>query len=150
MPLTSPQKTIMPTKDQALSLPRSMVNKILTHAQQNPDIEICGLIGNSETNKSKDYYAIDNVSENPACRFLMDAQQQIKAMKEMRDKQQQLFAIVHSHPTTNAIPSQRDIKENNYRDVYYIIISLNTKDVPEVRGYIPQSDSMQEVDIDLI
>lgn len=139
----------MPTKDQTLLLPRPLVNKMLALAQQNPDIEICGLIGNNENNNRKDYYAIDNVAENPACRFLMDAHQQIKAMKTMRDQQQTLYAIVHSHPTTSAIPSQRDIEENNYRDVYYIIISLNTKGVPEMRGYMPQADSMQAIDIDL-
>lgn len=127
-----------------------MVNKMLAHAQQNPDIEICGLIGNNENNNRKDYYAIDNIAKNPACRFLMDASQQIKAMKTMRDKQQTLYAIVHSHPTTSATPSQLDIEENGYRDAYYIIISLSTKDMPEIRGYNPQAHSMQAVDIELI
>lgn len=127
-----------------------MVNDMLTHAQHNPDIEICGLIGNNEKDNHKDYYAIDNIAKNPACRFLMDPSQQIKAMKTMRDKQQTLYAIVHSHPTTNATPSQRDIEENGYRDAYYIIISLNTKGTPEMCGYLPQADSMQAVDIELI
>lgn len=139
----------MPTKDQTLCLPRPMLNKMLAHAQQNPDIEICGLIGNNENNNRKDYYAIDNIAKNPACGFLMDASQQIKAMKTMRDKQQTLYAIVHSHPTTSATPSQRDIEENGYRDAYYIIISLSSKDVPDIRGYNPQAHSMQAVDIRL-
>lgn len=140
----------MQTKDQTLLLPRPLVNKMLVHAQQNPEVEICGLIGNNENNNRKDYYAIDNVAQNPASGFLMDAAQQIHAMKTMRDQQQTLYAIVHSHPTTSAIPSQRDIEENNYRDVYYIIIALNTKGAPEMRGYMPQADSMQAIDIDLI
>jgi len=29
----------------SLYLPRPLVNKLLAHAQQNPDIEVCGLIG---------------------------------------------------------------------------------------------------------
>ena len=136
----------MPTKDQTIFLPRPLVNKILAHAQQNPNIEVCGLIGNNATD-NKDFYAVENISKNPSCQFLMDAPQQIKAMKKMRDKKQNLFAIVHSHPTTNAVPSQLDIKENGYKDVYYIIVSLNTKGVLEMRGYIPQTDDMQEVDV---
>jgi len=48
----------MPMTKQTLSLPRPMVNKILVHAQQNPEIEVCGLIGNDTAN-SKDYYSID-------------------------------------------------------------------------------------------
>ena len=136
----------MPTTENTLRLPRPLVNKILAHAQQNPDIEVCGLIGNS-TSGQKDYYPIDNVSDAPSCRFLMDAPQQISAIKKMRDKQQQLFAIVHSHPTTNATPSQLDIDESSYKDVFYLIISLNTKGVLEMRAYTQKQNSMQEVDL---
>ncbi len=137
--------TIMSTS-KALYLPRPLVNKIMAHAQTSPEAEVCGLIGNGPASQ-KNYYPISNASRNPSCRFLMDAPQQISAMKKMRDKQQQLFAIVHSHPTTNAIPSQLDIDENSYNDVFYIIISLNTKGVLEMRAYTPQQKNMQEVDL---
>jgi proteasome lid subunit RPN8/RPN11 len=136
----------MPPTKNTLYLPRPLVNKILAHAQKNPEIEVCGLIGNSAS-EQKDYYPVDNISNNPSCRFLMDASQQISAVKKMRDKQQQLFAIVHSHPTTNATPSQLDIDENSYKEVFYIIISLNTKGVLEMRAYTQQQNSMQEVDL---
>ncbi len=136
----------MPSTKNTLYLPRPLVNKILAHAQKNPEIEVCGLIGNSAS-KQKDYYPVDNISNNPSCRFLMDASQQISAIKKMRDRQQQLFAIVHSHPTTNATPSQLDIDENSYKEVFYIIISLNTKGVLEMRAYTQQQNSMQEVNL---
>jgi len=135
----------MPTT-QTLELPRPLVNKILAHAQQNDSMEICGLIGNSTTGE-KNYYAINNIAEDPGCRFLMDAPQQINAMKKMRDKQQQLFAIVHSHPSASAEPSQLDIQENGYKDVFYIIISLNTKGVLEMRAYTQTGETMQEVEL---
>lgn len=140
----------MPSQQQTLQLPRPLVNTILAHAQKHPDIEVCGLIGahaGDSAANTKNYYPIDNVSKNPSCRFLMDAPQQISAMKKMRDKQQQLFAIVHSHPSTNATPSQLDIEESNYKNVFYIIISLNTKGVLEMRAYTQQNDSMQEIEL---
>ncbi|MCG6939616.1 MAG: M67 family metallopeptidase [Gammaproteobacteria bacterium] len=129
-----------------LYLPRPLVNTLLAHAQKNPDIEVCGLIANDNSGQ-KYYYPVDNISENPGSRFLMDASQQIKAMKQMREKQQQLYAIVHSHPTTNATPSQLDITENDYKDVYFLIISLNTRGVLEMRAYIQQRNAMQEVEL---
>ena len=138
----------MPSNEHTLRLPRPLVNKILAHAQQNPDVEVCGLIGASianDTSNEKDYYPINNISNNPSCRFLMDAPQQISAIKKMREKQQEMFAIVHSHPATNAQPSQLDINENNYKNVFYIIISLNTKGVLEMRAYTQQKKSMQEI-----
>jgi len=131
---------------QTLELPRPLVNKILAHAQQNDETEVCGLIGNSADGE-KTYYSINNIADNPDCRFLMDAPQQISAMKKMREKQQQLFAIVHSHPHASAQPSQLDIQENAYKDVFYIIISLNTKGVLEMRAYEQTDDDMQEVEL---
>ncbi len=136
----------MPSIIQTLELPRPLINKILAHAQKNASMEICGLIGNDRSDE-KSYYTVDNISNNPSCRFLMDAPQQISAMKKMRDKQQKLFAIVHSHPTASAIPSALDISENSYKDVFYIIISLNTKGVLEMRAYTQTDDVMQEVEL---
>ena len=136
----------MPSTKHTLYLPRPLVNKILAHAQKNPDIEVCGLIGNNASSQ-KDYYPIDNISNTPSCRFLMNAPQQISAMKKMRDKQQELFAIVHSHPTTKAAPSQLDIDESSYKDAFYIITSLNTKGVLEMRAYTQQQENMQEIDL---
>jgi proteasome lid subunit RPN8/RPN11 len=143
----------MTATKQILYLPRPLVNKLLAHAQQNKETEVCGLIGSSIGNSTegnaaakKDYYPIDNISEQPTCHFLMDAPQQIAAMKKMREKQQELFAIVHSHPTTSAQPSQLDISENSYKDVFYLIISLNTEGVLEMRAYMQQQNNAQEND----
>ena len=136
----------MTSTENTLYLPRPLVNKILAHAQKNPDTEVCGLIGNDKSN-SKDYYAIGNISKTPSCHFLMNAPQQIKAMKDMREKQQELFAIVHSHPAASAEPSHLDIEENDYKDAFYIIVSLNTEGVLEMRGYTQSKDDMQEIDL---
>ena len=129
-----------------LYLPRPLINKVLAHAQQNSDIEVCGLIGKEPSNK-KEYYPIDNISKDPSCRFLMDPPQQIIAMRKMRDKQQQLFAIVHSHPKTDAVPSPLDIEQSSYKDVFYLIISLSTKGVLKIRAYVQQQDDMLEVNL---
>jgi len=129
-----------------VSLPRPLVNKVLAHAQQNPENEVCGLIG-KDTSDNKQYYPIENISETPSCHFFMDAPQQINAMKKMRDKQQQLFAIVHSHPSTAAVPSSLDIEQSSYKEVFYLIISLNIEGVLEMRAYAQQQDSMQEVEL---
>ncbi len=141
----------MKTTKKTLYLPRPLVNKLLAHAQKNQDAEVCGLIGSSASGK-KHYYPIDNISEQPHCRFLMSAPQQIMAMKQMREKQQELFAIVHSHPASSAQPSPLDISENSYKDVFYIIISLNTKGVLEMCAFVQQQSEMQSkmLEIDLI
>lgn len=127
----------------SLILPRTLINTILTHAQKHPNYEVCGLIG-EDSNHHKFYYPIRNVDPSPQRHFLMDGAEQIAAMKSMRENEQTLFAIVHSHPTAAALPSRQDIDESSYPDAYYLITSLNTKGVLELRAYRRVADSMQD------
>ena len=78
---------------------------------------------------------LKNTADNPESFFNLDPQQQIQAMAQMRDNGEQLFAIYHSHPTSPAIPSSTDIEQANYPEALYIIISLNTKGILELRAY---------------
>ena len=76
----------------------------------------------------------------------MDAQQQIDAMRTMRESNQDLFAIYHSHPNSEASPSERDLDEATYYEILYIIISLSTQGDPEIRGFwIDKSKAFREV-----
>lgn len=124
----------MPDKIKEIAVPRKIVQNLLHHAQLTPDQEVCGLIS-SQNNIPLRSYPIKNTADNPESFFNLDAQQQIQAMANMRNNNEQLFAIYHSHPTAPAIPSSTDIEQANYPDALYIIISLNTKGVLELRGY---------------
>lgn len=117
-----------------ISIPRKITNQLLHQAQISPDQEICGLIGCRE-NIPTTCYLIDNVADNPEQRYLLEPQQQITAMSTMRERNEQLFAIYHSHPTAPAIPSATDIEMAAYPEALYLIISLNTKGVLELRGF---------------
>lgn len=137
------------SKNVTLELPRPLVNQILAHAQQNPDEEICGLIsskspdeeshGSKNTDKeylpAANYYRIANVAEDKTRHFEMSGSQQIAAMKRMREQGEKLMAIVHSHPDAPAIPSALDKSSNNYPELYYLVVSLDTKGVLQLRGY---------------
>jgi len=131
---------------QTISIPRTLANRLLTLAQFSPDEEICGLISNDSNNKYR-VYPIDNVADRPNCVFEMDPQQQIDAFKNIRQAQQNLFAIYHSHPTSDAIPSARDLHDSAYSEALNIIISLNTKGVLDMRGYYFQQDKAETVEL---
>ncbi len=129
-----------------LVLPRKLVNQILTHAQQHQHTESCGLISES-TGKPAHYYAVKNISKDPSTHFEMEPKQQIAAMKHMREHGEELMAIVHSHPTSPPVPSATDMQKTGYPGAYYIIVSLNTKGVLEMRGYRTAGEEMQPVDL---
>ncbi len=119
---------------QEIAIPRTLVNQLLHRAQGSPDSEICGLIG-SRHGTPTSCYPVNNISGQPAIRFRMDPEEQIRAMRTMRENHEELFAIYHSHPTAPAAPSAIDLDHAGYPDALQIIISLNTKGVLEMRGF---------------
>jgi proteasome lid subunit RPN8/RPN11 len=56
-------------------------------------------------------------------------------MRELREHGEQLLAIVHSHPHAGAQASKLDIEQAQYPDAYYLIVSLNTRGVLEMRAW---------------
>jgi proteasome lid subunit RPN8/RPN11 len=118
----------------AIELPRALVNQILHHAQATPDLEVCGLVG-AKDGLPHSCHPVANAAAAPQTRFQLDPQGQIDAMRQIRDSGEALFAIFHSHPAAPAEPSPADLAEAAYPDALYLVISLNTKGVLEMRGF---------------
>jgi len=133
---------------ETVQLPRQLVNLILAHVQGSPTAEVCGLIAVGD-DESLSCYPISNRAEDSAHRYFMDPRQQIDAMRQMRDRGQQLFAIYHSHPTSAAAPSSIDIADADYPDALYLIVSLNIRGVLEMRGFRIQDGRSAEVALSL-
>ncbi len=128
-----------------IEIPRALVNQILHHAQATPELEVCGLIG-AKSKIPVSWYPVANASPTPQVRFQLDPKGQIDAMRQIRERGEELLAVVHSHPTTPAEPSPVDLAEAAYLDALYWVISLNTKGVLEMRGFwIAQDKSVEEV-----
>ena len=131
---------------QTISIPRTLANRLLTLAQLTPEEEICGLIAKQAENKYQ-VYPIENTAGDSQHIFEMEPQQQISAFKQIREKQQSLFAIYHSHPSSDAIPSKKDQHDAAYSEALNIIISLGTQGVLDMRGYFYQQDGAQMVEL---
>jgi [CysO sulfur-carrier protein]-S-L-cysteine hydrolase len=126
-----------------IQIPRKITNQLLHLAQISPEYEVCGLIG-SKNGLPTHCYPVKNSADNPQQRFLLDAGQQISAMAKMRELREELFAIYHSHPTAPAQPSTYDLEQAAYPEALYLIISLNTKGILEMRGFkIHQKTAME-------
>ena len=117
-----------------INFPRPLVNRILTLAQSSPDREICGLIS-ARDNQPVRCIPVTNVADQPDHLFTMDPAQQIDAMRQMREHDETLFAIYHSHPCESAEPSATDLEQAGYPEALQLIVSLNTEGVLELRGY---------------
>lgn len=131
-----------------VKLPRTLVNEILHHAQMEPEQEICGLIGKNQQNEFF-CYPMRNVAQNPKTEFLIDAEQQAEVFQILMSTGQALFAIYHSHLNVEATPSLRDQQIAYYPNTVYLIISLNTRGVLQIRGYYLQNHIFNEVQLEI-
>lgn len=129
-----------------IHLSRKLTTQLLHLAQVSPNAEVCGLIG-AKNGEPKTCYPVANIADNPATRFELEPQQQIAGMAKMREQNEELFAIYHSHPSAPAQPSITDIKMAAYPQALYLIISLNTKGVLEMRGFRIIDEKVDEVNL---
>jgi proteasome lid subunit RPN8/RPN11 len=118
-------------------------------AQKTPEEEICGLISRDRHGFRKCYPMV-NVADDKKHFFALDPKGQIEAMRSMREHGEELGAIYHSHPDSPPQPSLTDIEQHEYPGVLYLIISLGTKGLPEMRGFHIHGREAKEVPIALL
>lgn len=131
-----------------MKLPRVIVNQILQHAQTSPEAEVCGLIGGHD-GEAASCYPIHNAADTPGCRYWMEPHEQIEVLREMRERGEELCAIYHSHPHSPPLPSGTDMREARYPEAVYLIVSLDTRGVLEMRGFRLRDGRSEAVDLEL-
>jgi proteasome lid subunit RPN8/RPN11 len=133
---------------ETVHLPRTLVNRLLHLAQETPEREVCGLI--AATNGIPDRcHPVCNVADDPARRFLLDAGEQIDLLRRLRENGQELFAVFHSHPAAPALPSREDVDKAAYPEALYLIVSLGTQGVLELRGFRHDEAAGRYAEVDL-
>ena len=104
-------------------IPKALLTQIESYCLAERELERCGLVGGRGENAIS-FYPTDNIAEDCTHQFLVDPKGQLKAFKTMRAKREELLAIVHSHPTSPAQPSETDLAMAAYPGVAYLIVSL--------------------------
>jgi len=67
--------------------------------------------------------------------YFMDPKEMLAAFKDMRHREIDLLVIYHSHTHSPAYPSTTDVGLAYYPDAIYVIVSLETKEKPDLRAY---------------
>jgi proteasome lid subunit RPN8/RPN11 len=127
---------------------RQVANRILSHAQASPDSEVCGLIAGTPGHATH-AYPITNIAPDPSSRFRLAPKSQIDALRQMRERAEALVAIYHSHPHGPAAPSAIDLREASYPEAVYLIVSLDTKGVLDLRGFRLANGVAGDVELEL-
>lgn len=132
-------------KPEKVQLPPELRRQMIDVALASPGLEVCGLLGGTGDDLQS-FYPVTNIDTDAARAFLMEPRQQIATMRMMRDRNESLRGIFHSHPATVAEPSATDRQQAAYPDVYYLIVSLQSSP-PDLRAYYFDGDDFTPVEI---
>ena len=130
----------------AIKIPRLLVNQILHLAQLSPDREASALIGGRDHIPRNCYPLLTAATSAP----WLDPVSFDAALNTMAARGESLFAVLHTHPNTPAIPSRNDKALKEFPATPRLIVSLNTKGVLELRGYrIDSANQPIEMELEL-
>lgn len=119
----------------SLQLRSEHLATIIRHAQETVPEECCGLIGGSDAWLAQNIYRLRNVTANPAFAYEAAPEELFAAQRQMREREENLLAIYHSHPRSNdPSPSETDVKLAYYPSAIYLIIGLGG-DEPVVKAF---------------
>ncbi|MEX2324691.1 MAG: M67 family metallopeptidase [Nitriliruptoraceae bacterium] len=117
---------------------------LIDHAWSDFPYEVCGLLGTQPDGSIK-HFPIDN-AERSMTYYVMEPRQLLRAMREIEDHEWDL-AIYHSHTHTHPYPSQTDIRLAAYPDAVYLIVTLQDRDAPDIRGFRIVDGDVTEVEV---
>ncbi len=89
------------------------------------------------------FVGMRNVAESPF-RYLMDPMEQLALLEEIDERDEVVWAIVHSHVESPPYPSPTDIGLAAFPDAVYVLASFATEP-PEVRAWTIVDGAVNEV-----
>jgi [CysO sulfur-carrier protein]-S-L-cysteine hydrolase len=116
-----------------LELPAALRDDIVAHARAEAPKEACGLVAGKDARATR-VIRCTNAHPAPVTRYTIDPREQLRAFRDMEANGEELVAIYHSHPATQAYPSPTDRAEAHYPDAFYVLVSLRDS-TAEVRAF---------------
>jgi proteasome lid subunit RPN8/RPN11 len=126
-----------------LQIPAAIRDAMVDHCLREAPLEACGILG-GVNHRVASFFLLANELHDEA-RYRADPRELIAAVQALRGRGEEILALYHSHPKTEAIPSKTDLRENYYGDVPRIIVSLAGAE-PVVRIWRLDTDSFEELE----
>jgi proteasome lid subunit RPN8/RPN11 len=120
----------IPVAARELVLSASQHDLMVRHACGSAGREVCGFLG-GVGGRVSDVLPIGNAASEPGNRFVMEPQEQWRAMCGLSARGKEIVGIYHSHPPGGSTePSPIDVADVSYPEALQIII------VPDKSGKI--------------
>tara|TARA_B100001013_G_C24524882_1_gene408446 strand:- start:42 stop:476 length:435 start_codon:yes stop_codon:yes gene_type:complete len=120
----------------------NVVNQMMEHSLIESPLECCGLLmGDSQ--KITQLWKMKNIAKSPI-RFEIEPKDLLTFSRYLEKCKLKHLGIYHSHPSSEAYPSQTDIAEAYYPECSYFIISLLRPTDPNIRAFTIVQQIVQE------
>ena len=127
-----------------MQLTQQLYDEMVAHARDEAPNESCGMLAASD-GRFTAFFPAENEFASPL-RFRIAAQDQIRIYNEIEGRGEEV-AIFHSHPNTEAAPSQTDVNlAADWPGAIWVICSL-AEDEPAVRAFAIDGPKIEEIDL---
>ncbi|MGH9339340.1 MAG: Mov34/MPN/PAD-1 family protein [Acidobacteriota bacterium] len=109
-----------------------VLDQMIRHSRRELPLECCGLL--TGVRELIDGVVPTTNERRSPTEFSIPPRQLFAFFKKLRKESREFQGIYHSHPRTEARPSQRDCEEFYYPEVSYWIVSLKD-DRPDIRCF---------------
>lgn len=134
------------------SISADLLQEVIDAARAGLPNEACGLLVGrayaADSGAPERYVPLANAAASPY-RYLIDPQEQLRVWLELEDAGEVVWAIVHSHVASPAVPSATDVGLAFFPDSLYVICSL-AGEMPTVRAWSIRGDAVNEVPLAVV
>ncbi|HEX8185019.1 MAG TPA: M67 family metallopeptidase [Blastocatellia bacterium] len=132
--------------DRSIQITCTVKGAIEAQARRAHPAECCGLLsGNNGV--ITNIHPLRNDADRPETRYFATPEDLFAAMRRIRESNQRLLGIYHSHPRTPAYPSVSDVEMAFYPEALYFIISLEPS--IDLRAFRIEGSRIEEVEISI-
>ncbi|MGD0909216.1 MAG: M67 family metallopeptidase [Candidatus Acidiferrales bacterium] len=124
-----------------------ILTEMLGHARCEPGIECCGLLAGRDGTVTAIFPAKNALASATA--YEIAPRELFRFFKQMRVEGLEHLGIYHSHPSSENVPSARDIQQAYYSDQVYFIVSPLADAPKPVRAFSIGDGDVRELEIDV-
>jgi proteasome lid subunit RPN8/RPN11 len=106
---------------------------MIAHARDEAPLECCGLLLGAP-GVVEEAVRARNLRRSRTS-YLVDPADHFALIRRARKEGRTIVGAYHSHPRSPAVPSPVDLREAQFPDFLYVIVSLVDSRAPDVRGY---------------
>ena len=132
-----------------ITLPKKVYDRMIAHAKEGYPNEACGILAGHKPDAASEFYPMKN-TDNSAISYFMDPKEQLLIFKKMRQEKIEMRGIFHSHVSSEAYPSQKDVRLAFYPGVSYLIASLSEMEKPSLRSFRIEDEHVKEEEIKVL